>query len=254
MREGPMATTWCFDLSKVGELQNSDIYVEDLPTMSWQQIQTNGVKKPGAISDHTSVIYNKKMYLYGGSKGLNSNGILFSYDPAANLWDPVRTKPANGDSNNAPPEVDEHTAVVINDEMVIFGGFVEGDRTNSIYKFDFKTAEWAQVNFTEPCPCPRAGHSAVAHEGKMYIHGGKNNNDELLSDMWCFDMASGTWQEVKWQDSECPRGRVGHSMAVYRDHILVFGGLFEITRELNDMYAFNLQTQKWRCLFKQSNE
>jgi len=67
MREGPMSSTWCFDFKNVGELKDSDINVNKLPTMTWQTVQTQGVKKPGAISDHTSVMYKNKMYLYGGS-------------------------------------------------------------------------------------------------------------------------------------------------------------------------------------------
>lgn len=142
MREGPMASTWSFDLSNVGELQNSDLHADSMPSMTWQPIQANGVKKPGSLSDHTSVIYNKKMYLYGGSQGLSSNGTLYSFDPLTNLWDPVRCKPVGEFDPNKPPEVDEHTAVVWDDDMIIFGGFVDGERSNSIYKFNFKSGEW----------------------------------------------------------------------------------------------------------------
>ena len=38
--------------------------------LAWQQIDTTG-PSPGAISHHTSVVYNDRMYLFGGSK---SNG------------------------------------------------------------------------------------------------------------------------------------------------------------------------------------
>jgi len=36
----------------------------------WQEIQTSG-QSPGAIAHHTSVVYNDRMYLFGGS---TSNG------------------------------------------------------------------------------------------------------------------------------------------------------------------------------------
>lgn len=35
-------------------------------------------------------------------------------------------------------------------------------------------------------------------------------------------------------------GRCGHSSAVYNGHLVVFGGIYEITKELNDCYIFNL--------------
>lgn len=35
--------------------------------MAWKLIETTG-PNPGAISHHTSVVYNERMYLFGGSK------------------------------------------------------------------------------------------------------------------------------------------------------------------------------------------
>ena len=43
---------------------------------------------------------------------------------------------------NMPPAVDEHTAVVNDDNMYIFAGFVDGDRTNPVFKFNIKLGEW----------------------------------------------------------------------------------------------------------------
>lgn len=30
-------------------------------------------------------------------------------------------------------------------EMYIFGGYVEGDKSNELWKFDFETKEWAEL-------------------------------------------------------------------------------------------------------------
>lgn len=44
-------------------------------------------------------------------------------------------------------------------------------------------------------------------------------------------------------------------MAVYKDcYVIIFGGLFEITRELNDLWAFNVGTNEWIRLFKTTND
>lgn len=51
-----------------------------------------------------------------------------------------------------------------------------------------------------------------------------------------------------------PKGRTGHTTAIYKGHLIMFGGIYEITRELNDMFAFNLQTKVWTRLFRASNE
>jgi hypothetical protein len=46
-----------------------------------------------------------------------------------------------------PQGSDEHSAVVYEDTMFVFGGFVEGDRVDYTYKFNFKTGEWRRITF-----------------------------------------------------------------------------------------------------------
>jgi len=175
---------------------------------------------------------------------------------STNLWEPVRTKAGPGQDGTQAPECDEHTAVVWNDDMVIFGGFIGGERVRAVHKFNFTRGEWTIVQFDEkdPQPVARAGHAAVLVDDNMYIFGGKNNDDFMMNDMWRLNLTTNRWEHLKCNDTEAPRGRAGHSMAVYNNHIIVFGGLYEITREMNDMYVFNVQKNEWRRLFKSSNE
>lgn len=147
IREGPMQSFWCLDTANVGELNDNSDVNEGQPTLHWQEVHPQGVKRPGAISNHTSVIYNKKMYLYGGSNGLNSNETFYGFDTATNMWEIVRHKPADNNDANRPPASDEHSAVVSGDHMYIFGGFDGGDRINTTYKFNFKSGEWRLVQY-----------------------------------------------------------------------------------------------------------
>lgn len=43
-------------------------------------------------------------------------------------------------------------------------------------------------------------------------------------------------------------------MAVYNDFIIIFGGMYEITRELNDLHVFNVKTNVWTRLCRSTNE
>jgi hypothetical protein len=46
-----------------------------------------GQERPGAISHHTSVVFDNTMYLYGGSKASGEeNKSLFSFDVQKLLW------------------------------------------------------------------------------------------------------------------------------------------------------------------------
>lgn len=91
----------------------------------------------------------------------------------------------------------------------------------------------------------------------MYIFGGKDNSDTMLNDMWRLNLSGSNqdWEKVAYDaESVAPRGRQGHTMACYRNHIIVFGGLYEITRELNDLHIFNLKSGQWKRLYKTTND
>ena len=94
--------------------------------------------------------------------GLSSNNQLYSYETTHNLWEPIRTKPANGEDYNMQPEIDEHSAIVSDDDMWIFGGFVDGDRVDKAWRFHFPTSEWhAILPKDDKAPSARAGHQAA---------------------------------------------------------------------------------------------
>ena len=93
--------------------------------------------------------------------------------------------------------------------MYIFGGFVNGDRANSVYKYHFQASEWTKCDVKGSLPAARAGHSAVVVNGQMYIFGGKDNNDKMLNDLWRLDLNTEAWEQVQVKQDECelPRGR-----------------------------------------------
>jgi hypothetical protein len=60
--------------------------------------------------------------------------------------------------------------------MVIFGGFMQGTRTNETSIFNITANNWVNVKFPrgEALPCARSGHSASIYNGSMYVFGGKD--------------------------------------------------------------------------------
>ena len=48
--------------------------------------------------------------------------------------------------------------------------------------------------------------------------------------------------------------RSGHSACVYEDWMLIFGGIHEITKELEDMAVYNFKTQEWIHFFKTAQD
>lgn len=53
-------------------------------------------------------------------------------------------------------------------------------------------------------------------------------------------------------DGEVPVVRNGHSMNFFQGRIYVFGGIHDITWELDDLHIYDLKTNKWTTLEQDS--
>lgn len=169
---------------------------------------------------------------------------LYTLDMTTFVWNIAK---ANG--SFMPESRDEHTAVKDGNKMYIFGGFELGIRMNSTISFDFSTHEWADHPATGELPPPRAGHSACIHEGKMYIFGGKDEDNSKMKDFWSFDIEKGTWEKLEC-NMQSIVSRSGHSAVVHGDNMIIFAGIHEITKELDDMACYNFTTKQWTHMFK----
>lgn len=140
-----------------------------------------------------------------------------------------------------PTSRDEHTAVVYKNSMVVFGGFEQGVRTNKTIIFDFITKSWSEPEYSSKtrAPVPRAGHSAVVHRDAMYVFGGKDDENEKLKDLWRLDLTDFSWTKLSYPEQAVPP-RSGHSCCVYGDHLIIFGGIQEITKELDDCLVYQI--------------
>lgn len=85
----------------------------------------------------------------------------------------------------------------------------------------------------------------------MYIFGGKDEDNNKLNDLWKLDLNTYVWSEIKPTDGFKPLERSGHSCDVYEHYMVIFGGIFEITKELNDFYLFDFRKNRWVTLFEE---
>ncbi len=168
---------------------------------------------------------------------------LWTLDLKVMRWDPVIPR-----GEEQPETRDDHTAVIYNNKtMVIFGGFVEGgERTNDIWLYHIPENRWEKViPKGVAAPKPRAGHSASVIGSQMIIFGGRDEDNERLNDLWSFSFDQGTWTELPPKAGTPPCPRSGHSSSIYHCMLIIFGGIVEVTHELNDMHAYDLSTGEW---------
>lgn len=210
------------------------------------------MQKPGSIAHHTAVVAGDKMYLFGGS-GPRSSELstpLWALDLTKLRWEPIVAR-----SEVNPLTRDDHSAVAIGDQyMVIFGGFVDGgERTNETWKYVIATNRWERITWpaSAPAPSARAAHSAIARGNEMIIFGGRDEDNEKLNDIWSFNCETSKWTKIT-PANPSPLPRCGHSATMYNENtMLIFGGIFEVTKELNDLQSFDFTTRKWQAIFEE---
>ena len=251
IREGTLNNLWGFDLTEIGDLQDSST---ENNVLAWQEVKTHG-SVPGQISHHQCIVAGKNMYLVGGTlAGRDYNcSQMYRLDLQTFNWDEVATMASEEEPESLPVCIDEHTAILDGNTVVVFGGFQDGTRKNQVHTFDVETRVWSLLAPSDPrapAPSARAGHAAVMHEGNLYVFGGKDDDNQKLNDLWRFNLAERVWtQLVVDQEHTIPMARSGHTATLYQGYICIFGGIFEVTKELNDLHLYDIANNRWICLF-----
>lgn len=78
------------------------------------------------------------MFLYGGNNGIVDNCFFYKLDLNTFFWEIVEYF----DENSIIRPRDSHSAVFSDDfnKMIVFGGFINGDRTNEVVIYDFSNS------------------------------------------------------------------------------------------------------------------
>ena len=85
--------------------------------------------------------------------------------------------------------------------------------------------------------------------------------NKKLNDLWKFDLKEQKWTDIFPSSSRSdsieitqqPLERSGHSCALFGQYMVIFGGYFEVTKELNDLFLYDFENQKWIQIFQEVN-
>ncbi len=101
---------------------------------------------------------------------------------------------------------------------------------------------WSRLAPAGALPPARHDHSLVTDGSALYLFGGRN--PEPLADLWRYDIASNTWEEI---NAPGPAARFGHNAICDRSRVLVFGGQAG-SEFFNDLWELGLDTGHWQQL------
>ena len=136
---GLMSNMWCIDLTDLDKFIPGETEYSINP--EWVEMACTGTKPP-PMSHHSSLVYQTKMYMFGGSTRVSENLNFYTLDLVKDQWQIIKPKALHGDPENFPKTRDEHSCILQENSMVIFGGFAFGERTNNIFRYRFIDNTW----------------------------------------------------------------------------------------------------------------
>ena len=135
---------------------------------------------------------------------------------------------------------------------------------NDVYKLhqEGKNFIWELIEAAGAKPDPRTSFGAViASDDSFYLFGGSGDNNIKFNDLWEFK--ANQWNCLckgkpfsleQSADShkgpdDTPLHKSGHQITLVKNkYIVVFGGIHEVTYEMNDLKAFDVTTKKWQTI------
>jgi N-acetylneuraminic acid mutarotase len=192
----------------------------DLSTDTWTPLRAAPLSPRRA---HTAVWTGTRMVIYGGSgprEGCDRSCPLAdgaAYDPIADAWTPLAPAPVAARSG--------HTAVWLQNRMVVWGGAGEGGAAlGDGASYDPTTDTWTVL---PPSPLePRVNHRTVVTTNRMVVWGGSSEAEEggrYLADGAVYNPLAGAWTRMAAAPASVT-GRDTFAAVWTGEHMVVWGG------------------------------
>lgn len=188
----------------------NDLWVYDVETRAW-------VRPAEQRADSAAVETARQRMLRGGRPptagslppsrsvlaplGERRGAAAAGLEGLADLGLPISSTASVRASSAAPSPRGSHSAVLIDDNVWVFGGYggtgYQRHDFNDLYRLNIPAMAWTKVDAPAgtPVPAPRSGHVAVASRSKMLVHGGWSSASQF-NDLWAFDTEALAWSRV----------------------------------------------------------
>jgi N-acetylneuraminic acid mutarotase len=185
-------------------------------TDSWTATSTTNV--PDVRESHTAVWTGSEMIVWGGSP--NGGFTFFNtggrYNPSTDTWTATSTA-------NAPTARESHTAVWTGSEMIVWGGYGNGNSLNTGGRYNPSTDTWAATNVTN-APSARILHREVWTGSEMIVWGGTFDGsfNHLFNTGGRYNPATDSWTATS--TTNVPDAREYHTAVWTGTQMIVWGG------------------------------
>ncbi|MFB0828010.1 Kelch repeat-containing protein [Brevibacillus laterosporus] len=153
-------------------------------TYSFAAEEIQWIKKapmPTARYNTGGIVYDDKIYVYGGTPGDSSFANLEVYDPAKDRWEVL---PSSSHARGAMAFVENKG------KFYAIGGATDSGPTNIVEMFDPVSNNWTSA---QSMPKSLRFINAVSLDNTIYTFGGVENGNEYTNLVYSFNTQTGSW-------------------------------------------------------------
>uniref|UniRef100_A0A668RZM0 Zmp:0000001301 n=1 Tax=Oreochromis aureus TaxID=47969 RepID=A0A668RZM0_OREAU len=148
------------------------VYSFDIVTLTWECLAVGGVALRALR--HCSAAAGENIYVYGGAVEGNPSDDLMVFNTVSLTWTPVRT------SGSLPPALWGQSCALVGDQVFMFGGYgAGGDFCKDLYVLNTENLQWQKMEVKGESPAACSGQTLTAHHDKLYVFGGKNEEQNF---------------------------------------------------------------------------
>jgi hypothetical protein len=192
-----------------------DLWRLDVRRERWSQMRPRGAAPRARFGHDLVATRDGTLLLFGGQSGSDFFGDVWRYDPRRNAWTQI----------DAPGPAPRYGAGVAYDRSTnalwVTHGFTNDGRFDDTWELGddgFADASATPGNR----PLERCLVGAAFRSGKLYLFGGQSDPRPFLDDLWRYDAAARTWEEL--QPALRPSARNVYGSALLGRNWVIHGG------------------------------
>lgn len=199
---------------------------------------------------HSMVSYKNLLLVFGGCEGGKDDDE--SFDDVLIIDTDLKQVVKAPVTGKKPKGREGHSAGVIDNQMIIYGGKGQGALYSDIFSLNLLTFEWKELEQHGALPGPRESMSSSVIGSTLFVFGGNVCTDSLEEDEYTNDLYS---IAIKNSSAQCkkltsngnlPPKRLSHSMSNLNNHFLILCGGESYGKTLNDVWVFCLESKTWK--------
>ena len=180
----------------------------------------------------------KNIYLFSGNSSNINTHQLWKFNLLSNNW-------TNIEPNYIPEARRGHTGILYKNKFYIFGGkYLNSNFLAKLEIFDFNTNSWMTNNYNYYLFKLRRNHIACLIGNQMLIHGGVDEDGEILDDSYLLNLNNNLiWSKTSIMPILIPPKLAYHSCCLVITSDILYSNKFNIYRIPNSFIAKKLNSR-----------